>query len=122
MTGRLLKPEEAAKRLGGVPVAPLVRAARDHGLLVMVGRSKRIAENDLPELVRLCRCPPAAPTSPSDAARGESPSGSSATAARSSSGLEQAIGELLNSGSRNTSRRSTRPEGGNPVVPLRPTR
>lgn len=50
--------EEAAERLGGIPLRSLHRAAVTHGYLVKIGRAVRIDADQLPELIDFCRQPP----------------------------------------------------------------
>lgn len=54
-TPRLISPEQAAERLGGVPVAPLLRAAEAHGFLIRFGASRYLREDELRELIEVCR-------------------------------------------------------------------
>ena len=54
---RLLTVDEAANELG-VPAGSLRTAAREHGLLVRMGRAVRIDPDDLPELIDRCRDQP----------------------------------------------------------------
>ena len=51
---RLLTIDEAAAELG-VPPGSVRTAAREHGLLVKMGRAVRIDPDDIPELIRSCR-------------------------------------------------------------------
>ena len=55
---RLLTIDEAAAELG-VPPGSLRTAAEKHGLLVMMGRARRIDPSTIPELIRKCRNEPA---------------------------------------------------------------
>lgn len=63
----LLTLEEAADRLGGIPLKSLRRAAVAHGHLVKIGRAVRIDADRLPDLIDQCRQPPVRPFTSSDA-------------------------------------------------------
>ena len=54
---RLLTIAKAAAELG-VPQGSLVAAARKHGLIVKMGRARRIDPNDFPELIKQCQDQP----------------------------------------------------------------
>ena len=54
MTPRLLTIEEAAKQIG-VPRGSLRTAAEAHGFIVRMGRTLRIDQQSLPELIRQCQ-------------------------------------------------------------------
>ena len=59
---RLLSIAEAAEQLG-IPPGSLRTAAREHRLLVKMGRAVRIDPDDLPELIDRCRDRPRDPDS-----------------------------------------------------------
>ena len=63
----LITLEEAADRLGGIPLKSLRRVAVTHGHLVKIGRAVRIDEARLSDLVDQCRQPPVRPYTSSDA-------------------------------------------------------
>lgn len=63
---RLLTIEQAAEELG-VPSGSLKSAARQHGLLVKMGRAIRVDLNDLPRLIKLCQEKQREPASIKDA-------------------------------------------------------
>jgi len=112
MKGRLLAVTEAAEILG-VPAKSLLREAERHGHLIHVGRSVRIKETELEELIEKCRSQPKAPASSSAPEPDARPSGSSKTPASLSAARAQATAEMLKGLSRTTS-----PRKGGKVVPL----
>ena len=102
---RLLTIDAAAAELG-VPPGSLRTAARQHGLLVKMGRAVRIDPDDLPELIDRCRDQPkdhdstAAPTAVT----------TSSAMVPDSSALALATAEKLKRPSRGTSpKRGDRP-------------
>lgn len=112
----LMTVADAAAALG-VPEKSLLRAARDYGHLVQVGRALRIPSAELQELVQKCRCQGKAPASSSDSAPGAPPSGSSKTPGSPSVARAQATVSKLKSLSRRTSGSGT-----GQVVPLLPVK
>lgn len=111
----LLTVEAAARRLG-VPKASLLRAAEQHGFLILVGRAQRLREDELERLINKCRREPRAPASTFAAAPGATPSGSSGTRAGQKSALAHQLAERLKTVSRPTSQKSS-----GKVLPLRQT-
>lgn len=99
----LLTIEEASERLR-LPAQSLRSAAEAHGYLVRVGRSVRIVESELAEIVEKCRCQPKARASSSENEKAETPSGSSRIRGSQSVARAQQIAEKLKTSSRNTSR------------------
>ena len=112
MIPRLLPIPEAADLLG-VPAKSLLRAAETHGHLVRMGRSIRVVEDELGELIDKCRSQPKARASFCDDAQDDQPSGSSRIRVNPSEAQARQIAARLKSRSRNTSRESTAE-----VVPL----
>lgn len=94
---------DAAAAMLGVPAKSLLRAAKDHGHLVQVGRAVRIPSAEIEELINKCRCQEKAPASSSANDPVEMPSGSSRIPANQSVARAQAAASKLKSCSRNTS-------------------
>lgn len=102
----LISMRDAARRLG-VPEAGLRRAAEAHGYLIRVGRAVRLREDELGELVELCREGRKAPASTSGQGETDRSDGSSSTRAGSSVQPALAAAEKLKRRSRPTSRKGT---------------
>ncbi len=76
---RLYRIPELAKELD-IPAESLRRAADEHGKLVQFGRAARILEDDIRELIDLCRVRGKAPDFTMSIEKAERPSGKSAMA------------------------------------------
>lgn len=98
---------EAAERLGGVPVKPLATAARAHGLLIRIGSSSFVREDELTELIEKCRCQPKVPDCSKESARAENPCGSSKTPGDTKKAHARGIAAKLKSNSPRTSNAKT---------------
>ena len=102
MKSLLLKIEEAANQLG-IPKGSLRSAAETHGYLVKMGRTVRIDQESLPELIKLCRDQKQAPASTN--LKTESSSSEIPVGRNNQQALETA--EKLKRLSRDTSRNAT---------------
>ena len=105
----LLSIDEAAEKLG-VPKGSLRSAAEAHGLLICMGRTRKISPDDLPELIEKCRNAPKAPASTGGKT---SLSGSSATLDARTDRPASKIAEKLKKRSHSTLHKKTAQ-----VVPL----
>lgn len=100
---KLLTFDQAAKELN-VPATALRTVADKHGKTVRIGRSLRVDEADLKELVRLCRVNPKAPASSGGTGQPKEslPSGKSETPDPSQSQRAQLIANKLKKSSLST--------------------
>ena len=103
MTPALIAIEEAADELG-VPVKALRAEAERHGFIVRIGRSIRLEQNRLGELIQKCRDQPKAHacTDTSTALRSTSQTPASVHSLRAANAAK-----MLKKPSRNTSRENT---------------
>lgn len=84
----LLTFSEAAKRIK-MPEAAVRAAAEEHGFVIAMGRSRRVMEAELGELVEKCRSRPKAPASTSESGKAAPRPGSSEMAPKKPRPLPQ---------------------------------